>query len=203
MGRHSGLVLRQGAACSLSVASCRTAKGVHGRLVLSRMAPSSRNAAGGLAGSASSRRDTSGAEATGPAVDRIAPLSDTQEQLQQVDDGGLAAFRQAHQGGHPPAEGDEAGIGRRRRAVLAGEAHLSERRTPSVPMAGRLRSWPSRYLLISSCRQNLSNSALVHFRSRRHPALHSSLVGLINRLSPPLGTGSDFSGTVGPGGGDV
>jgi hypothetical protein len=59
------------------------------------------------------------------------------------------------------------------------------------------------YLLISSCLQNLSNSTLVHLRPGRQPALHSSFVGLMTRLSPPFGTGSVFGGTVGPDGGVV
>ena len=59
------------------------------------------------------------------------------------------------------------------------------------------------YLLISNCLQNFSNSSFVHFGLGRHPVLHSSCVGLTTKLSPPLGTGSVFGGTVGPGCGDV
>jgi hypothetical protein len=79
---------------------------------------------------------------------------------------------------------------------------------PAKPKRRRIRlshgnHSPGTYLLISSCLQNLSNSTWVHLRPGRHPALHSSCVGLMTRLSPPLGTGNVFGGTVGPGSGEV
>jgi hypothetical protein len=72
-------------------------------------------------------------------------------------------------------------------------------------MRGRLKERDARrdYLPIFVCRQNLANSSLVHLRLGSQPALHSSFVGLMTKLSPPLGTGSVFGGAVGPVGGDV
>jgi hypothetical protein len=54
------------------------------------------------------------------------------------------------------------------------------------------------YILTPSRAQALSNSSLVHLKSRRHRASHSPRVGFTPRLAPRSGTG-----TVGPGRGEV